>query len=536
MADLVVDTVALRATAGDLRSVVEGAVQARSRVGSWRVRSDAVGDGRAQAAVEDFADRWSYGLSILADEAASLASMLSLAAATFEAIEARLTAAAGASSSAPFGGSAREPNRASGLQTSDALAPWPMPPGSPGSFGEPWWVQLARADHPRQLVSGEPGEVEELAAQARRLVLDAAQGANEVRSLTVGQWIGAAADAVVTEVGDVPGRLDTAAESFGSVAAALLDYAGELTEAQGVARRAMVEWAQAEEVGRAGSVAAGSSFNGAAWPADLASGPGAEHGEAARRLLGASHDLAKRSAAELASVLRRAADAAPHKPGFWSKVGHFLGDTAKDLGRDMTNLGAATVNALASLGVAMIDHPEDTLAVAAGVALMAVSAGGEATGIALSATGVGAIAGVPVAAVSAAGVAAGASVAVAAMGDLGQHAMTDDSVTPASRSDGTNSPASSAKAARDLDRQLASEAQMQEPGTTIAGEGTKNELRVADRLARDHGGVPSDWVKQTSSEYVGRDGKGFQIHWYENLRTGERVELKTKFSHKLRYP
>jgi hypothetical protein len=98
----------------------------------------------------------------------------------------------------------------------------------------------------------------------------------------------------------------------------------------------------------------------------------------------------------------------------------------QDLGHALTNLGAATVNALASLGVAMIDHPQDALAVAAGVALMAVSAGGEATGVALSATGVGAIVGVPVAAVSAAGVVAGATVALAAMGDLAGHAAGED--------------------------------------------------------------------------------------------------------------
>ncbi|MFB9687335.1 polymorphic toxin type 28 domain-containing protein [Amycolatopsis plumensis] len=55
---------------------------------------------------------------------------------------------------------------------------------------------------------------------------------------------------------------------------------------------------------------------------------------------------------------------------------------------------------------------------------------GEGVGIALDATGIGAIAGVPLNAVSAAGIAVGGTMTVGAVGDLARHAMTDDHVEP----------------------------------------------------------------------------------------------------------
>jgi hypothetical protein len=45
-------------------------------------------------------------------------------------------------------------------------------------------------------------------------------------------------------------------------------------------------------------------------------------------------------------------------------------------------------------------------------------------------------------------------------------------------------------------------------------------LRDAERLARDYGGKPEDWVKKSSSKYAARDGTAFETHWIENLRTG----------------
>ena len=86
-----------------------------------------------------------------------------------------------------------------------------------------------------------------------------------------------------------------------------------------------------------------------------------------------------------------------------------------------------------------------------------------------------------------------------------------------------------------LGRALASEAQTAEllagQGRTIAGSGTKTVLRDAPRLAAEHGGAPGDWAKITSSHYTpsGSTGAqtGFETHAYQNLKTGQIVEMKT---------
>jgi hypothetical protein len=53
------------------------------------------------------------------------------------------------------------------------------------------------------------------------------------------------------------------------------------------------------------------------------------------------------------------------------------------------------VNTLASVGNAAIHHPGEVITTAAGIGLTLASTGGEGVGLALDATGVGAVAGVP---------------------------------------------------------------------------------------------------------------------------------------------
>jgi hypothetical protein len=70
---------------------------------------------------------------------------------------------------------------------------------------------------------------------------------------------------------------------------------------------------------------------------------------------------------------------------------------------------------------------------------------------------------------------------------------------------------------------------MGEVGTTMAGAGARVPFRDATRVAKEHGGNAADWVKKSSSSYTARDGATFETHWVENVRTGQRVEFKTKF-------
>jgi hypothetical protein len=89
------------------------------------------------------------------------------------------------------------------------------------------------------------------------------------------------------------------------------------------------------------------------------------------------------------------------------------------------------VNGIASFGNAMLHHPGETAAMVGGIALAGISAGGEGLGIALDATGVGAVAGVPLNVVSAAGVAAGVGIAGTAATSLAMNAADEDAVSPA---------------------------------------------------------------------------------------------------------
>jgi RHS repeat-associated protein len=79
-----------------------------------------------------------------------------------------------------------------------------------------------------------------------------------------------------------------------------------------------------------------------------------------------------------------------------------------------------------------------------------------------------------------------------------------------------------------LNKALASQAQMGEVGTTMAGAGARVPYRDAARVAKEHGGNAADWVKKSSSSHTARDGATFETHWVENGQTGQRVEFKTK--------
>jgi RHS repeat-associated protein len=87
---------------------------------------------------------------------------------------------------------------------------------------------------------------------------------------------------------------------------------------------------------------------------------------------------------------------------------------------------------------------------------------------------------------------------------------------------------SAANAVR-LEKQFASESQMGEIGTIMAGADARAPFRDAARVAEQYGGEAADWVKKTSSTFASRDGTKFETHWVENLRTGQRIEHKTKF-------
>lgn len=62
-----------------------------------------------------------------------------------------------------------------------------------------------------------------------------------------------------------------------------------------------------------------------------------------------------------------------------------------------------------------------------------------------------------------------------------------------------------------LNKSLASEAQVGEAGTPIAGAGSNTVVRDADNLANDYGGNPGDWSKMSSSNYQASGGYGSMV-------------------------
>ena len=70
---------------------------------------------------------------------------------------------------------------------------------------------------------------------------------------------------------------------------------------------------------------------------------------------------------------------------------------------------------------------------------------------------------------------------------------------------------------------------MAEQGTTIAGGKSGKVFRNAQYIADEYGGNAADWVKKSSSNHSTPNGTLFETHWVENIKTGQRVEFKTKF-------
>ena len=73
---------------------------------------------------------------------------------------------------------------------------------------------------------------------------------------------------------------------------------------------------------------------------------------------------------------------------------------------------------------------------------------------------------------------------------------------------------------------------LKEEGKVIAGTKHKRLIDDVDRLVKTYGGAESDWVKKSSRNInkapLFEKGYAKEIHWYENIKTGERFELKLK--------
>ncbi len=83
------------------------------------------------------------------------------------------------------------------------------------------------------------------------------------------------------------------------------------------------------------------------------------------------------------------------------------------------------------------------------------------------------------------------------------------------------------KHAKTLAHKLNIQEKMGEVGITIAsGYGIKD----INRLTFTYGGRSIDWAKKSSTQFATNTGQKIELHWYENILTGKRVEYKQKIN------
>lgn len=244
-------------------------------------------------------------------------------------------------------------------------------------------AQLGQTADPTALIPGDPQDIYAIEAHLVEygdLLREA--GAGLARIDTGAGWSGAAADAFRDVFHGQPGKWLQAGDAFHAAADALDDYAATLTWAQGQAANAITTWS----AGDAHHLAAQQTLNQAISQLESA-------GDTAEKLVGEARDLA------------------PPKPSLWSRL---TSDVSSDLRGFVSGvvhtderIAEDTVDVVASLGNAALHNPGALAQMTAGAILTVLSAGGEAGGFVLDATGVGAVVGVPANAISAVGITAG---------------------------------------------------------------------------------------------------------------------------------
>ncbi|MFI5662743.1 putative T7SS-secreted protein [Streptomyces sp. NPDC051684] len=292
-------------------------------------------------------------------------------------------------------------------------------------------AELGETSNPRDLVPGTPDALNTTAQSLLAygdVLIEAGEGLAKIE--TEDGWRGPAGDAFRDRFHGEPSRWVKAGDNFHAAANAMYDYSYTLRAAQQRAEEAISQFARGEATTAAAENAHAQQVNQARSRGDETEIPFHDPGEADRTAARGTLETARGnvdSAGHTATALvKKATESAPEKPGFWSQVGDFF----SDVGEGAVDVGKVVVNDLASFGNAMIQHPGDSAAMLGGALLTGLSAGGEGLGVALDATGVGAVAGVPLNAVSAAGIATGVGVAGAGAMDLAQHAGSDSKVEP----------------------------------------------------------------------------------------------------------
>ena len=261
---------------------------------------------------------------------------------------------------------------------------------------------------------GDPEAAEEvcrqLTAAARAVRACGDSVAAHGRAITA-DWTSLAAPLALARTQQDASSVQPVAEAVGGSTGPLARYAEEL-------RAAQQDYARGEEMATQGRAAVSGLEADAAPAADTGRGRAQQATDDGAAVMRAAEERARVANEAAARALEAAAS---------SLAGIAPPPTTPAAAPSPL---AETGNVAASLGVAVLDHPLDGLAVLGGGALAAVSAAGAVGSLALDGSGVGALAGLPLGATSAAGVVAGVGIAGTGLLDLAAHAASDSNVAP----------------------------------------------------------------------------------------------------------
>ncbi|EPH07262.1 hypothetical protein HMPREF1531_00320 [Propionibacterium sp. oral taxon 192 str. F0372] len=325
-------------------------------------------------------------------------------------------------------------------------------------------AELGETTDPKQLVPGDPAKCAGLYWDLSAMSTDletAGRGLSKID--TSAGWAGPAAEAFQKVYEGHPQEWLKAADSFSTSSTEINSYADMLRWAQSKAQQAIDEYQRGNDLttqarNKYDEDVKRNKQSGGTNPIPPFTDPGESVRQAAREDLADARRQLKEAGDKAASVFRAQTEGAPQKPGLLEQIGSGLLNGLQTVGAALANgamqLGAGIINGTLSYLNALAHHPEDVVMMAMGVAGILVSGGGEAGGLALSATGLGAVAGVPVTAASGAGLAASGGLLMAALADAGHHAAGEDAVEAVEPGhvSGPSEPGASGRAGRPTDR------------------------------------------------------------------------------------
>lgn len=273
-------------------------------------------------------------------------------------------------------------------------------------------ASLSATTSPTDLIPGDPAAIYQCETELRAYSDELLSAGDGLQRIDTGSgWSGAAADAFRAKFHEQPLQWLKAGDAFQAAANAMGRYAETLVWAQEQAANAISTWSAGHKAAATGILAN------------------------AQSQLASAGDVA-------AGELDQAADTAPPGPSFWSRLGSDIAGAFSEASRITSDVVDTGETVLASLGNAALHDVGSVGEILGGLGLATVSAGGEAGGFLLDATGIGAVLGVPANAISAVGITAGLGMTGAGMSTILRDAAGPDRVNMMSSDGGSGSGSS----------------------------------------------------------------------------------------------